>query len=1125
MLKLLYHELSSAPGNRPWFHLPMRHGSLPIEGEEMEQPDSSAQMPRSYTTLYADTVVRPSQHTIPPPRGIERKVLQRHLEQSLRRPITLVMAAAGMGKTQALARCVRSQRWAIPIWYTLQSDDAVPQTMLARLCWALATAVPALREPLAQYNAALYSGRGDWSTLLDRWLDVLHQSPQPILLCLDGVTEVQSPLAASIDQLMGRLHPRLHLVVTCRTRPEDAWWSACARLWQRGQLTLLTNDLFRFSLDEVEELCRLYGYTASQHDVASLQRLTDGWAYLLDAALRSHQGQALDVVLASLSTIERSSELDAWFHAQLAAACGADELEQVICSAVPGRLTPTTVASVCGVKQEYATLERWASIIPMLHAVGPQTYAYHPLFRDFLRRQFLRLPQARRLEVVRASATAAAAGGDWPEALAILQAHGDWPELCRLLQPRAAELARDVRLDSLLTAAIARLPHIELCFDTPWLLCYQALERRLVRGDYVAARRLAQLAMEQFERLGDGDGYAYALASVAIARYHLGQYAAALAELDARPCVEDPTCRAALSFAAYLNYLGLDQLEQAIRAAHCGLHALEYEPREARRIHWRIVLQRNLVAAYHFRGELAAARRAGEEAVALAERHFATEGFYAWSLYELGLLEQRAGRLDLALTLLQQARTHLEQTTRYDVLWRWILVAQGHTLRDMGDLEAADERYRLGGWGEGEDGPLMLWLLQGRYAEARYAAESRLTTGMIESPIERTNLGVLLALLDLEHGATPEICRRLRAAAEQYQMYGFRYTRASLLLHLAAAEYELGNTAAADQPLAEALRFAAAQGYLNFDWWHPERMQRLLHHACAAGIEPVYSARLLQERGLAAPSASEKAGVTKVMVAPDIMPPAMTRLVINCLGQFRVCIDDEPLPRARWQGYPAGALRMQRLLVYLAQHRQPQPMSAIARYVWPDRWDCIDVATNFHLTLAGLRRVLEPDLAQGRVSRFVLTASDGYLLHPDLQVVLDLNAFQTSIRSGWSAHAEGRREAARSAFLRAEQLYQGDFALAKSDPGEGEEYRRAFLQAIYWLAEDDLCCSQAEACRARAQRILREDPWHTGAAALLLKAYLASGNRRAARRHYERLMKIHDSLPPEIVQIARTYGL
>jgi hypothetical protein len=54
-------------------------------------------------------------------------------------------------------------------------------------------------------------------------------------------------------------------------------------------------------------------------------------------------------------------------------------------------------------------------------------------------------------------------------------------------------------------------------------------------------------------------------------------------------------------------------------------------------------------------------------------------------------------------------------------------------------------------------------------------------------------------------------------------------------------------------------------------------------------------------------------------------------LVLRCLGNFEVVMDGETLPRSRWQGHPAGAIRMQRLLLHLARHRSPQPISAIAR--------------------------------------------------------------------------------------------------------------------------------------------------------------------------------------------------
>ncbi|MFL5802230.1 MAG: BTAD domain-containing putative transcriptional regulator [Roseiflexaceae bacterium] len=675
------------------------------------------------------------------------------------------------------------------------------------------------------------------------------------------------------------------------------------------------------------------------------------------------------------------------------------------------------------------------------------------------------------------------------------------------LESRAIELALNLSVDGALTETIHQLSEAEAGGASPWLLCYQAMERRLSQGDYAGTLKLAQEAAARFERLGDRDGYARALAETAIARYHFGQYALALAEIAACPPPQQPACVAALALAAYVNHVGINTLPDAIRAAEWGLHALEAELGTLQSTAWRIVLQRNLAAAYHFQGELAAARRAAEDAVQLAETHHANSYLYDWALYEYGLLEQRAGRLDLALEILRRARARLEHSAVRAPIWRWVLAAEGQALRDLALLKEADECYQRGGWGEGDDGPLMLWLLQGRHSEARMATEARLAAAHASAaPFEVANLTVLLALLELEEGATPLLRDTLRAAADQYATLGFLYHHASALCHLAAVEYALDNAPAGDQALAEALGFGAARGYLNFAWWHPARMRALLRHALSAGIEPEYAGRLLHERGLDQPS-------------------GMVVLALRCLGDFEVRLDGEPLPRSHWQGHSAGAVRMQRLLLYLARHREPRSIDAIARYVWPDVRDQIDVAHNFHLTLAGLRRVLEPDLHQGGASRFVATTPQGYQLLPGIHATVDLDQFQAELRGGHIAAATGGQDAAREAFTRAEQLYSGDFALAKPDPGEAEEYRRALQEALRWLAEDDLRRGAHDSCIARARRLLRDDPWDTAAPALLIEAYLARGDRRSARRQYERYLKQHGEASPEIAQIARKHRL
>ena len=619
----------------------------------------------------------------------------------------------------------------------------------------------------------------------------------------------------------------------------------------------------------------------------------------------------------------------------------------------------------------------------------------------------------------------------------------------RTLETRAAARCRDLRQDANLTAEVdalladgAPLP--------PWLGCYRAMLARLA-GDADSALTFAQAAAAEFACRRDLDGHARAVAEAAIAAYLLGRFAWGLAETRACPAPADPSCAAALYLADFLNHLGLDELDAAIEAGERGLRVIESEPKAARRVAWETVLRRNLAAAYHFRGDLPAARQALDAALRLATRQRQNPYLYTWTLSEYGLLLARAGDLDEALSTLRRARARVERDGPREPLACWIAAAEGRVLRDMGRLDEAEACYQRGGWGEGDEGPLMLWLLQGKHTEARCAADAAQSAALASaSPVVATNLRVFMALLDLERGATPEIRAALADAAARYAALGFRQSHASVLLHLAAVEYALGDEAAGDQALAEALGFGAATGYLNFDWWHPARMWMLLRRARDAGIEPAYTARLLAARGLAGPAA-----------------PAS--LDIRSLGRFAVRIDGRTLPPERWRAQRAGALRMQRMLLFLARRREPQPLEGIARYVWADRPGEIDLSANFHLTLAGLRRVLEPELAPGGTSTFVLTTEHGYQLNPALASTVDLDEFLDAARRGQAALAHGDNAAARAAFTAAERRYTGDFALAKPPSAEADDYRQVYADAVHWLLADDLRHGAAEACIARAR--------------------------------------------------------
>src|SRR3712207_2591832 len=95
----------------------------------------SEHAPPDENRMLSDSIVasRPAQHAVPLPRGLARFRLQQVLAGAIERPITLVIAGAGMGKTEALARLCRDAAGVEPVWYALNADDVEPTTLLMRL--------------------------------------------------------------------------------------------------------------------------------------------------------------------------------------------------------------------------------------------------------------------------------------------------------------------------------------------------------------------------------------------------------------------------------------------------------------------------------------------------------------------------------------------------------------------------------------------------------------------------------------------------------------------------------------------------------------------------------------------------------------------------------------------------------------------------------------------------------------------------------------------------------------------------------------------------------------------------------------------------------------------------------
>ncbi|MDF2739778.1 MAG: ATP-dependent transcriptional regulator, MalT-like, LuxR family, partial [Actinomycetia bacterium] len=223
-----------------------------------------------------------------PGRVVERPRLFKLLDTGVERPVTLVAAPAGSGKTLLLTSWMSAASPPREVaWLSLDRGDNDPVRFWAYVLAALGRsgAVPAdsgLR--------AVQPSPGDDDALPPSLLHGLEELASPVVLVLDDVHELTEPrVLDGLDFLIRHAPPQLRLVLSTRADPP----LALHRLLVSGQLTQLRGADLAFTVPEVDELLAGYDYRPrlSDDDLAVLQARTEGWAAGLRLAAVSMQHQ------------------------------------------------------------------------------------------------------------------------------------------------------------------------------------------------------------------------------------------------------------------------------------------------------------------------------------------------------------------------------------------------------------------------------------------------------------------------------------------------------------------------------------------------------------------------------------------------------------------------------------------------------------------------------------------------------------------------------------------------------------------------------------------------------------------------------------------------------------------
>lgn len=224
---------------------------------------------------------------IPPIRqnGVVRPNLMDQLNSGLDKPLTLVSAPAGYGKTTLVSNWLR-QTEVCSAWISLDEGDNDPAAFMRYFIIALQSVIPSHRPDLVGRLQGIPPTPN--SVLMDLGINAVAEQDVPLVLVLDDFHTIHAtPVLKLITHLLEHIPPHMHLVLLTRTDPT----LPLARLRARNQIIEMRATQLRFSIDETAVFLKeSMGLDLSGAEIAALEARTEGWIAGLQLAALTLKG-------------------------------------------------------------------------------------------------------------------------------------------------------------------------------------------------------------------------------------------------------------------------------------------------------------------------------------------------------------------------------------------------------------------------------------------------------------------------------------------------------------------------------------------------------------------------------------------------------------------------------------------------------------------------------------------------------------------------------------------------------------------------------------------------------------------------------------------------------------------
>ncbi len=362
----------------------------------------------------------------PPPMSIDRRRLERLLDDGLDGPLTVIVAPAGYGKTVAAASRLGWDIDRISAWISLDSSDDEPArfwTYVVSALEAVGLEIPAMTSPVERLDLVTVG------EVLGPLVNALAELEGEVTLAIDDLhlitsLDIQRQLAFLVEQRPAGLH----LLLISRTEPD----LLTPRLLASGNATRIgVNDL---AFDDAETA----SFLTSQHVDPTLSGVVTQRLHGWPAALRllclwlngqdDHEAAVAqfarrDDIVASYLATEVLAQMDPRLRAFLVRTSVARRLNGPLCDALIG---------VDGGAQVLADLHRRGLFVEAIETDNGW-FRYHHLFGALLARELAAMGQAKVDELHRRASAWFAANGHAEEAIDHAIAARDWDALHALL--------------------------------------------------------------------------------------------------------------------------------------------------------------------------------------------------------------------------------------------------------------------------------------------------------------------------------------------------------------------------------------------------------------------------------------------------------------------------------------------------------------------------------------------------------------------------------------------------------------------------------------------------------------------------------------------------------------------